>query len=115
MIALLAILEPPASAGWLYRYLAEYEAMNVRRALTQFDGEFLPQDRIAEKDRYFLGLRHNHVLWGGWHAAVNAQTAPLLDPPMQRSLPFLLSTIARPSEVFCFSTKGKSSSRTKRA
>jgi spermidine synthase len=41
VIALLAILQPPASAGWLYRYLAEYEAMNVRRALTQFDGEFL--------------------------------------------------------------------------
>ncbi len=41
VIALLAVLEPPASAGWLYRYLAEYEAMNVRRALTRFDGEFL--------------------------------------------------------------------------
>ena len=41
VIALLAVLEPPASVGWLYRYLGEYEAMNVRRALTQFDGEFL--------------------------------------------------------------------------
>ena len=41
MIALLAALEAPASAGWLSRYLAEYEAMNIRRALTQFDGEFL--------------------------------------------------------------------------
>ena len=41
VIALLAVLKPPASAGWLYRYLAEYEAMNIRRALTQFDGEFL--------------------------------------------------------------------------
>jgi LPS-assembly protein len=39
----------------------------------QFDGEFLPNDRIAEKDRYFLGLRHAHALWGGWRAAVNAQ------------------------------------------
>ena len=41
VIALLAILEAPAAAGWLHRYLAEYEAMDVRRALTQFDGEFL--------------------------------------------------------------------------
>jgi spermidine synthase len=41
VIALLALLKDPASAGWLSRYLAEYEAMNVRRALTRFDGEFL--------------------------------------------------------------------------
>ena len=41
VIALLALLKAPASAGWLSRYLGEYEAMNVRRALTRFDGEFL--------------------------------------------------------------------------
>jgi LPS-assembly protein len=39
----------------------------------QLDGEYLPRDRIAEKDRYFFGLRHTHALWRGWHAAVNAQ------------------------------------------
>ena len=39
----------------------------------QLEGEFLPNDRIAEKDRYFLGVQHVHSLWGGWKAAVNAQ------------------------------------------
>jgi LPS-assembly protein len=39
----------------------------------QLDGEFLPNDRIADRDRSFLGIRHTQNLWGGWHAAVNAQ------------------------------------------
>jgi LPS-assembly protein len=39
----------------------------------QLDGEFLPSDRIAERDRYFLGVRHGHQLWPGWTASVNAQ------------------------------------------
>jgi LPS-assembly protein len=39
----------------------------------QAEAEFLPSDRIAERDRYFLGLRHEQQLWGGWRAAVNAQ------------------------------------------
>jgi LPS-assembly protein len=39
----------------------------------QLDGEFLPSDRIADRDRYFMGVRHSHSLWRGWHAAVNAQ------------------------------------------
>jgi len=39
----------------------------------QLDGEFLPSDRIAERDRYFLGVRHTQQLWRGWHAALNAQ------------------------------------------
>ena len=39
----------------------------------QVDGEFLPNDRIAERDRYFLGWHHTHQLWTGWGAAVNAQ------------------------------------------
>lgn len=37
------------------------------------EGEFLPNDRITESDRYFVGWRHTHALWGGWNAAVNAQ------------------------------------------
>ena len=37
------------------------------------EGEILPSDRIAERDRYFLGVRHTHQLWRGWTAAVNAQ------------------------------------------
>ena len=41
VIALLAVLEPPASAGWLSEYLAGYEALNIRRVLTQFDAGFL--------------------------------------------------------------------------
>ncbi|HET7402352.1 MAG TPA: LPS-assembly protein LptD [Usitatibacter sp.] len=36
-------------------------------------GEILPHDRIAEIDRYFVGLRHSQALWGGWNAAINAQ------------------------------------------
>lgn len=39
----------------------------------QLDGEFLPRDRIAERDRSFIGWRHNQQLWSGWHASVNAQ------------------------------------------
>ena len=39
----------------------------------QLEGEFLPTDRIAERDRYFLGLHHQQKLWDGWSARVNAQ------------------------------------------
>ena len=39
----------------------------------QIDAEFLPHDRIRDSDRYFIGVRHNHNLWHGWKAAVNAQ------------------------------------------
>jgi len=39
----------------------------------QLEGEFLPQDRISEQDRYFVGIKHNQALWRGWHAAVSAQ------------------------------------------
>jgi LPS-assembly protein len=38
-----------------------------------FESEFLPNDRIAEKDRYFLGIQHTQRFGSGWHAAVNAQ------------------------------------------
>lgn len=39
----------------------------------QFDTEFLPNDRIAERDRYFLGWRHGQQLWPGWSLSINAQ------------------------------------------
>ena len=39
----------------------------------QVDAEFLPHDRIAGIDRYFLGLHHVQQLWTGWTASVNAQ------------------------------------------
>ena len=39
----------------------------------QLEGEFLANDRIAERDRYFLGLHHQQKLWDGWTARVNAQ------------------------------------------
>jgi LPS-assembly protein len=37
------------------------------------EGEYLPGDRVANRDRYFVGMRHEQQLWRGWHAAVNAQ------------------------------------------
>ena len=39
----------------------------------QVDAEYLPQDRLTETDRYFLGVRHAQHLWRGWHAAIHAQ------------------------------------------
>ena len=39
----------------------------------QLDAEFLPNDRIVERNRYFLGVRHGHNFGGGWGASVNAQ------------------------------------------
>jgi hypothetical protein len=44
---------------------------------------------------------------GRSQAAVNAQIAPLLDPPMALSLAFRESRIGLPSEVFLVSTSGK--------
>ena len=38
-----------------------------------FETEFLPNDRIAERDRYFLGWRHDQKLWSNWRVGVNAQ------------------------------------------
>jgi LPS-assembly protein len=39
----------------------------------QFDGEFLPNDRIADADRWFLGLHHEQKLTERWRWIVNAQ------------------------------------------
>ena len=39
----------------------------------QLDGEYLPQDRVAGFDRYFLGLHHVQQLGGGWSFLANAQ------------------------------------------
>jgi len=39
----------------------------------QLDGEYLPNDRVAGLDRYFVGIRHVHNLWPGWSAAVVGQ------------------------------------------
>jgi len=39
----------------------------------QLDAEYLPHDRILGEDRYFMGIRHQNNIWGGWHMAVNAQ------------------------------------------
>lgn len=36
-------------------------------------GEWLPHDRVADRDRYFLGLRHAQQLWGGWTGGLNLQ------------------------------------------
>lgn len=39
----------------------------------QVDVEFLPNDKIAERDRYFLSLRHSQALPWGFTAGVTAQ------------------------------------------
>lgn len=36
-------------------------------------GEILPHDRIAERDRYFVGIRHFQKVYDGWNASINAQ------------------------------------------
>jgi LPS-assembly protein len=39
----------------------------------QFDGEFLPNDRIADRNRWFAGLHHEQTLSEHWRWIVNAQ------------------------------------------
>ncbi len=39
----------------------------------QVEAEFLPNDQIAERDRYLVGIRHFHALPFGWTAALSAQ------------------------------------------
>ena len=39
----------------------------------QIDAEYLPHDRIADSDRYFLGVRHSQQLWKGWAIGLNGQ------------------------------------------
>jgi LPS-assembly protein len=39
----------------------------------QLTGEFLPHDRVAGRDRSFLGLRHFQNLGRGWSAVLNGQ------------------------------------------
>ena len=39
----------------------------------QFDGEYLPNDRITASDRWFAGLRHEQKLSERWRWAINAQ------------------------------------------
>lgn len=52
--------------GGEYRYLEKTFS-------GQADAEYLPNDRIAERDRYFLGWHHAQQLGHGFSAAVNAQ------------------------------------------
>ena len=50
------------------------EARYLERSFSgQVDAEYLPHDRIENADRYFVGVRHQHHLWKGWNAVVNAQ------------------------------------------
>lgn len=39
----------------------------------EIDGEYLPHDRVAGRDRWFAGIRHSQQLGHGWSAALNAQ------------------------------------------
>ncbi len=56
--------------GTEYRYLGS-------NYLGQLDTEYLPQDRVVDRDRYLLSLRHfqnlGNWLAPGWSASVNAQ------------------------------------------
>lgn len=49
----------------------------VRYLERSFSGEtvaeYLPSDRVSDRDRYFVGTRHTHDLGRGWGAAINAQ------------------------------------------
>ncbi len=49
-----------------YRYLEP-------RFFGHLEGEYLPNDRIAERDRYFVGLAHAQQFGHGWSAGVNVQ------------------------------------------
>ena len=55
---------------------AEFRYLN-RDYLGQLDSEYLPRDRLAERDRYLASLRHYQNLdkWlaPGWSASINAQ------------------------------------------
>ena len=55
---------------------AEFRYMD-RHYLGQFDTEYLPNDRVADLDRYLLSLRHfqnlSNIVAPGWSAAINAQ------------------------------------------
>jgi LPS-assembly protein len=37
------------------------------------EGEFLPNDQVAERDRFFVGVHHAQQLGHGWAVGVNAQ------------------------------------------
>jgi LPS-assembly protein len=39
----------------------------------EIDGEYLPHDRVAGRDRWFAGIRHSQQFGHGWSAALNAQ------------------------------------------
>jgi LPS-assembly protein len=52
--------------GAEFRYLTSFMTGQV-------DGEFLPHDREVERDRYFLGLKHNQSLGHGFSFGANAQ------------------------------------------
>lgn len=56
--------------GVEFRYLGD-------NYLGQFDTEFLPNDRVADRDRYLFSLRHYQNLGNwlapGWSASINAQ------------------------------------------
>jgi len=52
--------------GTEFRYLEP-------RLSGEIDTEYLPSDRIAQRDRYFAGIHHTQQLWQGWSAALNAQ------------------------------------------
>ena len=84
-----------------------------------------PPQMVDSGSWYRTGLRWPHdgapyetehfiVFRGRSQAAVNAQIAPLLAPPIARSFGSFERRIARPSDAFFLSTSGNSSSSRKR-
>lgn len=43
------------------------------RFLGEIETEYLPRDRVAERDRYLAAIRHTQQLGAGWAASLNAQ------------------------------------------
>jgi len=52
--------------GGEFRYLEP-------RYFGELGAEYLPRDRVSDRDRYFAGMRHEHHLGRGWAASINAQ------------------------------------------
>ena len=51
----------------------EFRYLEPRWGTGIVETEFLPNDKIAERDRYFLSLKHSQPLWWGWTGALNLQ------------------------------------------
>jgi LPS-assembly protein len=51
----------------------EFRYLEPRWGAGIVEAEYLPHDRIAERDRYFMGWKHSQALLWGWMGAINVQ------------------------------------------